>query len=352
MLQGMDQSEFGQFVAALWERQGWQTQVKRNDGRVFVAVQRPETGEEGLLWAIPGDAEVAGKQVQQFASLCQQYDVEEVAIVTAGSVSDHAEKVAKGTGIELLDGEGVAAILKRKGWTDLVDQYGSRNEEGDDGGSGQGDERDDSPLGQVSAVLEPVVERASTLVSNVVGDSDASISWTPVIVAVLVVGLLGAGFLYGPSIPFIGGGGGGPISAASATPTNSTTTLEVDWNAKVIDSIDPNETDGKAYYPPEGEQFVLVRMSINNTGEQKVSLKQSAFKLQTEERTYAFQPLADHDGFLDFPISPGQHYVGWTVFTVPKGTTGTLIYDQNATAEPVAVSFSYDSGLPVDVSQQ
>jgi hypothetical protein len=342
MLQGMNQSEFGQFVAALWEQQGWQTQVKRDDGRVFVAVQRSETGEEGLIWAIPDEGEVGGKQVQQFRSLCDEYGVEEVAIVTAGVVGDHAEKVAEGTGVELLDGEGVAEVLKRKDLTGLASQYGGDG--GDDGGTdganaggGAGTDSDDSPLDQV----RDLAAGAASLASGKLG-----------VAAVVVVALLATGLLFGSSIPFVGGSGGGPISAESVSPDNSTTSLHVDWNAKVNDTIDPNESDDQAYYAPEGKEFVIVRMSINNTGNESAELKQAAFKLRTEERTYGYQLLADHDGFLDFPISPGQHYVGWTVFTVPEGTTGTLVYDQNETLVTVAVEFERDQGLPVNVTQQ
>jgi hypothetical protein len=350
----MDQSEFGQFVAALWERQGWQTQVKRDDGRVFVAVQRPQTGEEGLIWAIPDEGEVGGKQVQQFSSVCDEYGVEEGAIVTAGALSDHAEKVAEGIGVELLDGEGIERVLKRKELTDLASQYGgSDGDEADGDGGGQGNgsaDSDGSPLDQLRATAA----RASTLISGAVDDAGVpiptSVSGTTVII-VVVVALLGTGVLLGPSLSLLGGDGG-PISAASASPDDSTTTLHVEWNAKVVDEIDPNESDEQAYYPPAGEQFVVVRMSINNTGDRQAELTQAAFELRTDERTHSYRALADHDGFLDFPIAPGQHYVGWTVFTVPEGTTGTLVYDQNATAASIAVEFEYDSDLPVEVTQR
>jgi restriction endonuclease Mrr len=109
----MDQSEFGQFVADLWERQGWQAQVKQDDGRTFVAVQRHETAEEGLLWAVPGNNAIGGQEVQQFRSLCDEYGVEEAGIVAAGTLSDHARKVAEGTGLELRDGEAVTDLLER-----------------------------------------------------------------------------------------------------------------------------------------------------------------------------------------------------------------------------------------------
>jgi hypothetical protein len=337
MLQGMDQSEFGQFVAALWERQGWQTQIKRDDGRVFVAVQRPETGEEGLIWAIPDEGEIGGKQVQQFRSLCDEYDVEEVAIVTAGTVSDHAEKVAQGTGVELLVGEKLADVLRRKELTGLVEQYGGGG--GTDGGSN--DENGGSDDG--GSALDRARELATAAASRASGKV--------AVAAVVVVALLATGVLLGPSVPFIGGGDAGPISAESTSPANSTTSLHVAWNAQVTDTIDPNESDDLAYYPPAGEEFVIVRMSINNTGNESAELKQASFKLRAENRTYENQTLADHDGFLDFSIAPGQHYVGWTVFTVPEGTTGTLIYDQNETADAGAVEFERDPNFPVNVTQ-
>ncbi|MFC4551960.1 restriction endonuclease, partial [Halorussus sp. GCM10023401] len=142
----MDRSTFGEFVAALWEQQGWQTQVKRDGQKVFVAVQRPQTGEEGLLWAIPaGEDEIGGKQVQQFAKLGQQYEVEESAIVTAGTVSEHARKAASSTGVELLDGEGVATLVRQRGLEDLVRKFEGDATDGD-GDSDAGASGDASPL--------------------------------------------------------------------------------------------------------------------------------------------------------------------------------------------------------------
>ncbi|UPW01134.1 restriction endonuclease [Halorussus gelatinilyticus] len=340
----MDQSEFGQFVAALWERQGWQTQVKNDDGRTFVAVQRPNGGEEGLLWAIP-DGEVGGQQVQQFAKLCQQYEVSESAIVTAGTVSDHAEKVSQGSGVELLDGEGVARILKQKEWTDLAEEYGDggANAEAETGGATS--DGDGSPLDQLRAVGDRLGSKLSAALGG------TSVPAKPAVAVVLVVALLAAGVLSGVSIPFLGGGGG-PVSAESVSPANSTTTLSVAWNARVTDTIDPDESDGKAYPAPRGKQFVLVKMRINNTGDAKTPLKKSAFKLRTANRTYGHQPLAEHEGFIDFPISPNQRYVGWLAFAVPEGSSGTLIYDQNATGTPVTVEFTRDSSIDVNVSQR
>ena len=339
MLQGLDQSEFGQFVAALWERQGWQTQVKRDDGRVFVAVQRPATGEEGLLWALAGDGEVGGQQVQQFASLCQEYGVGESAIVTAGDVSDHAQKVSEGTGVDLLDSEGIETILQRKGWTDLAEQYG-----GDGGGADSPDGSDgddgDSPVDRVRALAG----RAKSLVGGALG---GSVPTKPALVVVVVVALLAAGLLVGVPLPFLGGGGGA-VSAESVSPPNGTSTLRVSWNAKVVDQIDPNHSDGKAYYPPAGEQFVLVAMHVNNTGERKAPVKQAGFELRADGETYAHQPLRDHDGFTDFNMSPGTYYAGWTVFSVPEGATATLTYDYNVSDAPVAVEFVHDSGIAVN----
>ncbi|MFC7082467.1 DUF4352 domain-containing protein [Halorussus caseinilyticus] len=287
------------------------------------------------------DGEVGGQQVQQFASLCQQYEVAEAAIVTAGTFSDDAEKVSQGSGVELLDAEGIAQILKRKEWIDLAEEYGG----GDVPSGGDGD----SPLDSLKAVSE----RASSLVSGALGDTDVSVPTKPALGVVVVVALLAVGVLVGPSIPFLGGGGGGaPISAESVAPANSTTNVTVSWNAKVVDTIDPNESDGRAYHAPRGEQFVLVRMSVNNTGEKSAKVRQAGFKLRTENRTYSHQPLNEHDGFVDFAISPGTNYVGWTVFSVPKGTTGTLVYERNASDKPIAVSFDHDPNLAVNVTQR
>ncbi|WP_162224579.1 restriction endonuclease [Halorussus amylolyticus] len=335
----MDQSEFGQFVAALWEQQGWQTTVKRDGEKTFVAVQKPQAGEEGLLWAVPASkGEVGGKQVQQFASLCQQYEVDEAAIVSAGQMSDHAEKVAAGTKIQLLDGEKVQRFLQRRDLTDLVEKYGDGDTAGD--GAAGGDESGDSPLDRFA----PLRKRVGSLVGSL-GTKGLAIA------AVLVVAVVAVGFLGGPSIPFLGGGGDG-ISAESASPDDANATLSVAWNAELKDAIDPNETDNLAYPAPEGQQFVVVRMSINNTGEDRAPLKQAAFKYRANGTTYENETFRDHDGFVDFPMGPGENRVVWTAFAVPEGETGTLFYDQNETAGTTAVEFERDTAISTNVTEQ
>ncbi|USZ67573.1 restriction endonuclease [Halorussus salilacus] len=339
MLQAMDHSEFGKFVAALWKRQGWQTRVKRDDGRTFVAVQRPETGEEGLLWAIPAsEGEVGGKQVQQFVKLCQQYDVEESAIVSAGTTSDHAEKVAAGTGVELLDGDGVEAFLKQRGLTDLPAEFGGASgAEGTDA-SGESDDSSDSPLDR----LEPVAQRVGALAGSV-GSKGVAVA------VVVVVALVAVGFLGGPSIPFLGGGGD-DITAESASPGDANASLSVAWNAEVTDSIDPNESDDVAYPAPEGQEFVVVQMNILNTGNDSVPLSRGAFQLRANGTTSRSESFADHEGFVDLPLSAGGNRTAWTAFAVPEGSTGTLVYDQNATDATVAVEFERDTAISTNVT--
>ena len=344
MLQGMDPSEFGQFVATLWEQQGWETKVKRDGDKTFVAAQRPKTGEEGLLWAIPaGEDEVGGKQVQQFAKLCQQHEVEESAIVTAGAVSQHARKAASSTGIELLDGDGVATFVRQRDLGDLVRKFGGDGGSGSSDGSANGGQNGGSPLASILGVVEAVGARASRLVGGT-----SPVSGKAVVALVVVLAVVATGVLYGPSLslPFLGDGGGedGPLSTEPAP--NGSVALHVGWNAKVVDTIDPNESDDSAFYAPEGEQFVLVRLNVTNVGEEEVPVKQAGFKLRAENTTYGYQPLAGADGFMDHPMPPGRNYKGWTVFTVPKGTTGTLVYRANAT---VGVEFERESDLPVNV---
>ncbi|WP_135806694.1 restriction endonuclease [Halorussus marinus] len=336
MLQEMDQSEFGQFVAALWDQQGWETQVKTDDGRTFVAVQRPETGDEGLLWAIPASAgEVGGKQVQQFVKLCREYGVDEAAIVSAGSASDHAEKAAQGTQIKLLDGEGVMTFLERRDMTDLLERHaGGATGGGSDGGS---------PVDRVRAIAETAVGRVSGLAGGV--DSRGLALAVVVAVAIVAAGVLGV-----PSIPFIGGGGD-DITAESVSPEGANASLYVAWNAATTDTIDPNESDELAYRAPEGTRFVVVRMSVNNTGETQTPLRQAAFRFRANGTTYDNQTLADHDGFVDLPMGPTSNRVVWTVFVVPEGVSGgTLVYDQNATDATVAVEFERDTAISTNVT--
>jgi len=345
MLQEMDQSEFGQFVAALWDQQGWQTQVKTDDGRTFVAVQRPETDDEGLLWAIPASAgEVGGKQVQQFVRLCREYGVDEAAIVSAGPASDHAEKAADGTQIRLLDGERLLAFLKRREMTDLLEAHaGDAGGDAPSGGGAGADGEPESPVERAQALAEDAVGRVAGL-AGAVGSRGIAVA-VVVAVAVVAAGLLGV-----PSIPFLGGGGDG-FAAESVSPEGADASLHVAWNAERTDAIDPNESDELAYRAPDGTRFVVVRMSINNTGETRAPLTQAAFRFRTNGSTYDNQTFADHDGFVDFPMGPGENRVVWTAFAVPaESSGGTLVYDQNATDATVAVEFERDSAISTNVT--
>ncbi|MFC4550901.1 DUF4352 domain-containing protein, partial [Halorussus sp. GCM10023401] len=140
-------------------------------------------------------------------------------------------------------------------------------------------------------------------------------------------------------------GAAGPVSAAPAP--NGSATLHVGWDAKVVDTIDPNESDEVAYYPPEGERFVVVYLNVTHVGDEELELRQRDFKLQSGNETHGFRPLAGTDGFFDHPMGPGRNYKGWTAFTVPKGTTGTLVYDGNAS---VAVEFEREPDLDEKIS--
>jgi hypothetical protein len=326
-------------VAALWEQQGWQTQVKTDDGRTFVAVRRPETGDEGLLWAMPASAgEVGGKQVQQFVQLCREYGVDEAAIVSAGPASDHAEKAADGTQIRLLDGERLLTFLERRELTDLLEEH-AEGAGGDPAGGADGD----SPIGRVQALAEDAVGRVAGIAGGL-GTRGIAVA------AVVAIAVVAAGVLGVPSIPLFGGSGDG-ITAESVSPEEANASLHVAWNAETTDAIDPNESDELAYRAPDGTQFVVVRMSINNTGETRAPLRQAAFRFRTNGTTYDNRTFADHDGFVDFPMGPGENRVVWTAFAVPaEASSGTLVYDQNATDATVAVAFERDSAISTNVT--
>lgn len=351
MLQGMDKMAFGRFVAALWDRQGWQTQCKENDGKCFVAVQRPQTGEEGLLWAVPASAgELGGKQVQQFASLCGEYGVEESAIVAAGSLSQHAEKVARGTNVDLLDGANVEALVEKQGLTDLLEEHAGSGD-GSQSVAGDAESGGDSPLANVRTTAKGVAGRIGGLGGDGSGPS-LPVSGTAGIAAVVVVALLAAGVLFGPTLPFLGGASDAPIATAAASADENASTLRAGWNAERVASIDPNASDGRAYYPPPGEEFVVVQFNFTNTGNRSVPLNASSFKLRTENRTYGHQPLAGHRSFLSFDLGPGQNYPrNRLVFSIPKGVDATLVYDANVTGVRVNVEFERETDLSTNITE-
>ncbi len=329
MIRQMDQSEFAAFVAALWERQGWRTQVTEKSGKSFVALQREDA--EGLIWATPGSSDgVSGKALQQFVTLREQYGLDEGAVVTAGRFTDDAERIADQAGIEHVDGEKLRTIVEARELHDLVREHADGAAAGDDGTADDettGDADDEGPLDRLPAVP-----------AKAVGG---------VVVALLAVV---AAVVVGPTI--LGTGGevqetAFDVSAASSVSGDETATLQVAWNAKATTELRPgNDT---VYRPRSGQRFVLVEMNVTNAGDGTVGLRQRGFLLRANGTTHGHQPLSNASGFDPTVLGPGESTTVWTVFSVGESTTTATLVASEAVYGDVGVRFDRDANISVAV---
>lgn len=369
----LDDSTFPAFVADLWEHQGWRTSIREVDGKPYVAAVRPAAGERGLIWAKSGStgARVSGSAVVAFATFCRENGVDDAAIITLGAFTEDGEAAAEKFGIELLDGEGLAAVVERHDLADLVAEHATGDESG---GARDADGRLAAIAGTIAAVGLTIpdldgLKSPSELVAPLrerLGERGIEVPRQVGVATVVVVALVVAGVVVGPSFgPSFGDlgsldpfGGGGTdevppvdVSAGPVQPDGAVTTLYVEFDAVASATIDADPADDRIHVAPEGTRFVVVGLSITNTGSQAVELHPAAFTLSVDGTTYRHQPLSGVTGFEPATLEAGDSYEGWTAFVVPENAPeGSLGVDQDAVRGKVAVQFAPNPELTVDVT--
>ncbi|WP_266078324.1 restriction endonuclease [Haladaptatus caseinilyticus] len=321
----MEQSQFAEFVAALWSKQGWQTQVTTKKEKSFVTLQRD--GAEGLIWARPATGEgISGEEIQQFGLLCKQYGVGEGAVVTSGNFTDDAEKIGSQAGVQLVDGEKLRTIVEARELHDLVRRYADTDV----------DETTDSDDAGPSLPSLP-----------------DSMHISPKVAAGIVVALLA---LVGATTvaPMIFETGGEVqerewnLTARFTSPHNATDSLSIRWNAKRVSEIDPESGDSGVYKPNEGTQFLLVRMNVTNEGNDSVGLKPADFGVRSNGTVHGYQPLENVTAFSPTVIGVGQTETFWTVVSLDADASeATLIVSDRVKHGGVRIAFTRDSNLAV-----
>lgn len=132
-LQSMDAERFEQFVADLWQRQGWETAVTSPsaDGGIDVVATRNDTFPEKHVIQAKRYSEgnkVGGPDIQQYASLRQQEPgTDMVAVVTTSSFTSAASERADDLNVKLVDGDALVDLVKEYDARELVDQYTTQN---------------------------------------------------------------------------------------------------------------------------------------------------------------------------------------------------------------------------------
>jgi restriction system protein len=128
-LQGMDDYDFEHFVADLWERMGWETEVSTQStdrGIDVVATRRSPYEEKALIQAkrYGPNTTVGSPAIQQYASLKhQRHGVDKVLVVTTNGFSGQAEELAHQLNVKLVDGTDLVELVEELDATDLVERY-------------------------------------------------------------------------------------------------------------------------------------------------------------------------------------------------------------------------------------
>lgn len=129
VLQQMDPYEFEHFVADLWERMGWETDVSTAsaDKGVDITARKSNPYEQLLLIQAKRygpNTTVGSPDVQQYASLRQQFEnVDKVLIVTTNGYSRQAREIAEDLNVKLIDGDGLVELIDEHDSLDLVAEY-------------------------------------------------------------------------------------------------------------------------------------------------------------------------------------------------------------------------------------
>jgi len=129
VLQQMDPYEFEHFVGDIWERMGWETEVSSASADKGVDIIARKSSPYDQLVLIQAkrygpNSTVGSPDVQQYASLRQQYDgVDKVLIVTTNGYSRQAREIAEDLNVKLIDIDGLVELIDEYDSLDLVAEY-------------------------------------------------------------------------------------------------------------------------------------------------------------------------------------------------------------------------------------
>lgn len=129
LLADMDEYEFEQLVADLWENQGWTTSVTSGSGDRgidVIAEKHDPFYQKQLIQAkrYSRGNKVGSPDIQQYSSLRHQEDnVDAVVVVTTSSFSREAQKMATDLNVKLVDGDALWKMVREHGGEELLEQY-------------------------------------------------------------------------------------------------------------------------------------------------------------------------------------------------------------------------------------
>ncbi|SEH12114.1 Restriction endonuclease [Natronorubrum sediminis] len=129
VLQQMDPYDFEHFVADLWAKMGWQTEVSSeaaDQGVDVVATKTTPYDQTTLIQAkrYGPNTTVGSPEIQQYASLKNQYDgVDKVVVVTTNEFTAQGRELAQRLNVKLVDGSDLVDLLGENEAAELVAEY-------------------------------------------------------------------------------------------------------------------------------------------------------------------------------------------------------------------------------------
>lgn len=344
-VEGLEGEQLADVLSQAWVNRGWETDVAEGEDGSFFVTGDQGNGQRGLILVLPGDVEVPGKRLQQYASLVKKKDVDVRVVATQGAFTDDAERIAKANNVHLLDPQAILETVEAEGLESELSRFASEN---GDGGGG------------IGAMIPSLPIPSVGLPSGVPLPSPGGKGLKSVLLIVLIATSLLAGFAGGAFLGpggdagvggvaatmggFAGGGGDDVAVAALSTAEPGNAGLTVHWNARTADSVVAN---GSTYEAPDESRFVVVELVVQNTGSERVPVKPGDFLVNANGTRYTHQPLDGTRTFEMTAVAPGNETTGWLVFAIPDDVNdAVLVPDTEAAGGPV--TFVRDSSLTIN----
>lgn len=347
---GLPGEALADILSQAWMNRGWETDVVADDDGSFLVTGDQGNGKRGLILVLPGDVDVPGKRMQQYASLVKKKDVDVRVVASQGSFTDDAERIANANNVHLLDPEAVLETVEAEGLQDTLAKYAS------DGGSGGGG---------IGAVLSGLPIPSPSIPGGVPSSLPAPTlggkGLKSILLVVLIASSLLAGFVGGAIlVPGAGGtvasaigsagsaggpGGSGDLAVSSlSTAAPDEAGLLVHWNARTTDSVVAN---GSTFERPNGTVFLVVQYEVTNNGDQRVPVRPGDFLVNANGARYTQQPLDGARTFEMTALSPGNTTTGWIVYSIPADARdAVLVPNTDAAGGPIV--YVHDPNLTIN----
>jgi tetratricopeptide (TPR) repeat protein len=113
-LRALDEDEFVEFVATVWEARGWLTTAFTTAAAVYdIVATREKPDEKLLIWAVHGVDEVGSTRIDRCATTRENSrGADRATLVTTGSVTDTARTRASELDVTVLDGDDFVELLE------------------------------------------------------------------------------------------------------------------------------------------------------------------------------------------------------------------------------------------------